>query len=59
LDSGFTPPVDSLRWGRYAGRDVIALWVADMDFPAPPEVIAALRARFDAALERIVYACRR
>ncbi len=47
MDSDFVPPADSLRWGRYAGRDVIALWVADMDFPAPPEVVAALRARVD------------
>lgn len=35
----------SLKWDRYAGRDVIPLWVADMDFVSPPEVIAALRAR--------------
>jgi cystathionine beta-lyase len=36
---------DSVRWNRYAGRDVIPLWVADMDFPAPPAVIEALRER--------------
>lgn len=44
----FTTPVraaDSLRWERYAGRDVIPLWVADMDFAAPPAVIEALQAR--------------
>lgn len=35
------------KWGRYAGRDVLPLWVADMDFAAPPEVLAALRARID------------
>lgn len=33
------------KWGRYAGRDVLPLWVADMDFAAPPPVIAALQAR--------------
>jgi cystathionine beta-lyase len=38
---------DSLRWQKYSGRDVIPLWVADMDFRAPPEVVAALRARVD------------
>lgn len=38
---------DSFKWGRYAGRDVLPLWVADMDFAAPPEVLAALRARVD------------
>lgn len=36
---------DSLKWGRYAGRDVLPLWVADMDFAAPPAVLAALQER--------------
>lgn len=31
----------SLKWGAY-GCDVLPLWVADMDFPAPPPVIAAV-----------------
>jgi cysteine-S-conjugate beta-lyase len=35
------------KWGRYAGRDILPLWVADMDFPAPPEVLVALRQRID------------
>lgn len=38
---------DSEKWGRWAGRDVLPLWVADMDFAAPPPVIAALRARVE------------
>ena len=38
---------DSVKWNRYAGRDVIPLWVADMDFAAPPAVIAALHRRVD------------
>ncbi len=38
---------DSLKWGKYAGRDVLPLWVADMDFVAPPAVLAALRQRLD------------
>lgn len=38
---------DSVKWAKYAGRDVIPLWVADMDFAAPPAVLAALRARVD------------
>jgi len=46
----FDEPVDrkhtsSLKWDRYADRDVIPLWVADMDFRSPPEVIAALQER--------------
>ena len=36
---------DSVKWNKYAGRDVIPLWIADMDFPAPPAVLAALQAR--------------
>ena len=35
----------SLKWDKYAGRDVIPLWVADMDFRSPPAVVDALRAR--------------
>ena len=46
----FDSPVDragtwSSRWERYAGRDVIPLWVADTDFRAPPCVLEALAAR--------------
>ena len=35
----------SLRWDKYAGRDVIPLWVADTDFRAPPAVLEAMRKR--------------
>ena len=38
---------DSVKWGRYAGRDVLPLWVADMDFAAPPVVLDALRQRIE------------
>jgi cystathionine beta-lyase len=31
----------SLKWGAY-GSDVLPLWVADMDFAAPPPVVAAV-----------------
>lgn len=37
----------SFKWNRYRGRDVLPLWVADMDFPAPPAVLDALRAALD------------
>jgi cystathionine beta-lyase len=37
---------DSMKWGRY-GPDALPLWVADMDFAAPPPVIAALQQRLD------------
>lgn len=35
------------KWGRYRGRDVLPLWVADMDFAAPEVVLDAVRARLD------------
>ena len=34
---------------RYAGRDILPLWVADMDFRSPPAVIEALHQRVDHA----------
>jgi cystathionine beta-lyase len=37
----------SLKWDRYGGRDVIPMWVADMDFPAAPPILDMLRARID------------
>jgi cystathionine beta-lyase len=37
----------SLKWERYAGRDVIPMWVADMDFRCPPAITAVLRARVE------------
>ena len=36
---------DSVKWAKYAGRDIIPLWVADMDFAAPPAVLDALQER--------------
>ncbi|MGI6387401.1 MAG: MalY/PatB family protein [Desulfomonilia bacterium] len=46
----FDTPVDrqgtgSLKWDLYQGRDIIPMWVADMDFTSPPAVIAALKKR--------------
>jgi cystathionine beta-lyase len=38
---------DSIKWNRYAGRNVLPLWVADMDFVAPPAVLEALHRRID------------
>jgi cystathionine beta-lyase len=38
---------DSIKWNRYAGRDILPLWVADMDFAAPPAVVEALHRRVD------------
>ncbi len=48
----FDTPVErrntaSLKWDKYKGRDIIPLWVADMDFKAPPAVIEALHRRVE------------
>jgi cysteine-S-conjugate beta-lyase len=37
---------DSIRWDRY-DKDVIPLWVADMDFRSPACVIEALKKRVE------------
>jgi cystathionine beta-lyase len=38
---------DSQKWQKYAGRDVLPLWVADMDFKSAPAIIDALRRRVE------------
>ena len=38
---------DSMKWAKHAARDIIPLWIADMDFAAPPAVVEALRRRVD------------
>lgn len=48
----FDAPVDrtgtwSTRWDRYAGRDVLPLWVADMDFRAPSAILDAFSDRLE------------
>lgn len=50
----FTTPAvqavaDNIKWNKYAGRDVLPLWVADMDFASPPEITAALQQRVASA----------
>ncbi|MCC7519871.1 MAG: PatB family C-S lyase [Verrucomicrobiae bacterium] len=35
----------SLKWDKYAGTDILPLWVADMDFLSPPCVREALARR--------------
>ncbi|RJR33231.1 MAG: putative C-S lyase [Deltaproteobacteria bacterium] len=37
----------SAKWDKYRGRDIIPLWLADMDFRSPPAVIEALRRRVE------------
>ncbi len=38
---------DSQKWQKYAGRDILPMWVADMDFKSSPAIIAALHERVD------------
>ncbi len=47
IDRQQFPYDDSVKWAKYAGRDVLPMWVADMDFAAPPVVLDALKARID------------
>ncbi len=39
-------PTDSTKWNRY-GKDVLPLWVADMDFPVAEPILQVLRERID------------
>ena len=62
----FDTPIDrhdtaSLKWAKYEGRDIIPMWVADMDFRSPPAVIEALHQRvahgvfgYTTALEELI-----
>lgn len=38
---------DSQKWQKYAGRDILPLWVADMDFKSAPAILEALHTRID------------
>jgi cystathionine beta-lyase len=37
----------SLKWDKYKDRDILPLWVADMDFNTAPVILDALQARLD------------
>jgi len=48
----FDAPVDrsgthSMKWDKYKGKDIIPIWVADMDFLSPPAVRDALIKRIN------------
>ncbi|GAA5511655.1 cystathionine beta-lyase [Deinococcus carri] len=49
LDPAALRHVDSLKWNRY-GEGVIPLWIADMDFPVAPPILAALQERLGQGL---------
>lgn len=51
----FDTPIDrsgtaSVKWNKYAGRDIIPMWVADMDFACAPVIVEALHRRIDHAI---------
>ncbi len=37
----------SIKWDLYKDRDIIPMWVADMDFQSPPEVLETLHERIN------------
>ena len=48
----FDTPIDrggtaSVKWKKYGGRDIIPMWVADMDFACAPAILEALHQRID------------
>ena len=47
IDRRSLPHDDSVKWAKYPNHDVLPMWVADMDFMAPPVVVDALRSRID------------
>lgn len=38
---------NSVKHDRYAGNDILPMWVADMDFSVAPEITEAIRSRLD------------
>ncbi len=51
----FDTPVErrgtaSMKWEKYKDRDIIPMWVADMDFRSPPAVIRAIQQRTDSGV---------
>ena len=52
MEFDFDTPIDrhgtaSVKWNKYGSRDIIPMWVADMDFACAPAVVEALRRRVD------------
>jgi len=40
----------SLKWDKFRDRDILPMWVADMDFVSAPEIVDALRERAEHAV---------
>lgn len=37
----------SMKWTKYENTDILPMWVADMDFQVPPQIVQALKERID------------
>ena len=55
---------DSVKWAKYAGKDILPMWIADSDYPTAPCVIRALEKRvahgifgYPVAPEKLAEAC--
>jgi len=38
---------NSMKWQKYEGTDILPMWVADMDFQTPSEIVHALQKRLE------------
>jgi cysteine-S-conjugate beta-lyase len=38
---------DSQKWQKYPGKDILPMWVADMDFRSSPQILEALHKRVE------------
>ena len=50
FDFTTVPPrlgTDSQKWQKYPGRDILPMWVADMDFRTSPAIVEALHRRVE------------
>ena len=50
MDFDFDEVIDrrgtaAVKWDKYPGRDIIPMWVADMDFRSAPAIVEALKRR--------------
>lgn len=45
IDRLCSPHDDALKWRRYAGQDILPMWVADMDFGVSPAILSGLQSR--------------
>ena len=48
FDSDFFPELgDSLKWSKYRDKDVIAMWLADTDFPINEPILSSIKMRLE------------